>query len=135
MAWGNSLSVETVQEDSRSVPTLAWTPFDASKYEPMIKPVPTLTVGNLSEAVAQAEKTPEQQRERDREEVKVHLQGILRNRLLSESARVAAARELTRIFDNEELDELRSEVKRLTALVEANAPDESALPPHLRSRR
>ena len=34
----------------------------------------------------------------------------MRNRLFSETARVAAARELTRNLDNEELDELREEV-------------------------
>lgn len=59
----------------------------------------------------------------------------MRNKLFSETARVAAARELTRIFNNEEIEELREEVKRLTAIIELNAPDESSLPPHLRRRR
>jgi hypothetical protein len=86
--------------------------------------------------VAQVDDVPiVDQRECDREEVKTNLQSIMRNRLLSETARVAAARELSRILDNEELQEMREEVRRLTAIIEANTSDESELPPHLRRRR
>jgi hypothetical protein len=129
MAWGNSLSVEAVQEDSRSVsmPT-DWLPFDARLHMPMVKPLPSMLT--ITEDVPIVD-----ERERQREEVKQNLQSIMRNRLLSETARVAAARELTRIFDNEEIEELREEVKRLTAIVDANTSDESELPPHLRRRR
>ena len=129
MAWGNSLSVEAVQEDSRSasMPT-DWLPFDARLHTPIVKPVPTMPT--IDEDIPVVD-----QREREREEVKTNLQSIMRNRLLSETARVAAARELSRILDNEEIDELREEVKRLTAIVNENTPDESELPPHLRRRR
>jgi hypothetical protein len=132
MAWGQSLIlIDNVADDAATTaeatsPACVHSvfPFDATLYEPMVKPVesmPTVAVVD--------------QREREREEVKACLQGILRNRLLSESARVSAARELTRIFDNEEISELREEVKRLTAIIEANAPDESDLPPHLQRKR
>lgn len=127
MAWGNSLTAEAVQEDSRSVsmPT-DWLPFDARLHSPMVKPAPMPTIEDVPIV---------DERQRERDEVKTNLQSIMRNRLLSETARVAAARELTRILDNEEIEELREEVKRLTAIVNENTPDESELPPHLRRRR
>ena len=140
MAWGNTLTtMNNVADDAAntaeatspaSVSALQFRPFDATLYEPMVKPLPSIPT--MIEDVPIVD-----QRELDREEVKVNLQGILRNRLLSESARVAAARELTRILDNDEIEELRDELARLTAIVKANMPDEddSDLPPHLRRIR
>lgn len=134
MAWGNSLTTMNNVADDAATTAEATSPasaspfpFDARLHIPMVKPV---TVMPTIEDVSVVD-----QRERDREEVKIHLQSILRNRLLSESARVSAARELTRIVDNEEIQELQEEVSRLRAIIEVNAPDQSELPPHLRGRR
>jgi hypothetical protein len=133
MAWTNNSAAIQTPENPATVtgapmPT-DWLPFDARLHTPMVKPAPMPTM------IEDVPIVDERQREREREEVKACLQGILRNRLLSETARVSAARELTRIFDNEELQEMREEVKRLTAIIEANAPDESDLPPHLQRKR
>ena len=75
------------------------------------------------------------QRELDREAIKQNLRDIMKNRFFSEQARVAAARELNAIVNNEEIAELRAEVARMTAIVQANTPNEGELPPHLRKRR
>ena len=128
MAWGDKFELNTAVV-APSAPTLGWTPFDARLHTPMVKPVPAMPT-MIDEDIPVVD-----QRQRERDEVKLHLQSILRNRLLSESARVAAARELTRILDNEEIEELREEVKRLTAIIETSADDSEQLPPSLRGRR
>jgi hypothetical protein len=129
MAFSCDSSVIQVADNATGAPMPTdWLPFDARLHIPMVNPVPAILT--ITEDVPVVN-----ERERQREEVKQNLQSIMRNRLLSETARVAAARELTRIFDNEEIEELREEVKRLSAIIEANTPDESSLPPHLRRRR
>lgn len=95
-------------------------PFDVRLHMPI---VPT------------SELAPVDERGRDREEIKQQLRGIMRNRFFSETARVAAARELARVVDNEEIAELRAEVARMRAIIEANTPNEQDLPPHLRRKR
>jgi len=75
------------------------------------------------------------ERERQREEVKQNLQSIMRNKLFSETARVAAARELTRIFDSEEITELREEVKAMREYIFSITPNAEDLPPFMRPRR
>jgi hypothetical protein len=47
----------------------------------------------------------------------------------------STARELNNIVNNEEIAELRAEVARMRAIIEANTPNEGELPPHLRKRR
>jgi len=129
MAFSCDSSLIQVADNASSAPLPTdWLPFNARLHIPMVKPLPSIPTIDGDVPIVD-------QRERDREEVKTNLQSIMRNRLLSETARVAAARELTRIFDNEEIEILRAEVARLQAVIEANAPDESNLPPHLRMRR
>lgn len=124
MAWGHSLTAESVQDNAIGASPF---PFIASEHIPVMKPLPSIPTIDDVPIV--------DQRERERDEVKTNLQSILKNRLFSESARVAAARELTRILNNEEINELREEVARLRAIIEANAEDELNLPPMLRGRR
>jgi hypothetical protein len=110
--------------EATSMPTIF--PFDARLHVPTVKPVPTMPTIDEIPIV--------DQRDRDREEVKQNLQSIMRNRLLSETARVAAARELTRIFDNEEISELRQQVELLKQQLSVGIEDSDGLPAHLRVR-
>src|SRR5581483_462240 len=133
--WTNNsaaIAIPEAQVSATAAPVLVFKPFDATQYEPMVKPVPSIPT--IDALVTQSEKTIEVEREEDRADIKRNFRSILNNRLLNESARVKAGSELAKIHDNEEIAELRAEVKRLTEIIEANAEDESSLPPHLRSR-
>jgi hypothetical protein len=121
MAWGKLLTTEETADNT--VPLHhAVKPqhpfFDATLF-PLTPTIPE----------------PVDQRELDREAIKQNLRDIMTNRFFSETARVAAARELARVVDNEEIAELRSEVARMREIVQATTPDESDLPPHLRTRK
>jgi len=109
-----------------SASPLHFKPFDATTVPPMIMP----TVEPLMQDAPIVD-----ERERQREEVKQNLQSIMRNKLFSETARVAAARELTRIFDSEEITELREEVKAMREYIFSITPNAEDLPPFMRPRR
>jgi hypothetical protein len=78
---------------------------------------------------------PVDQRELDREAIKQNLRDIMTNRFFSETARVAAARELARVIDNEELVELREQVKELVECLVRLQPNEEDLPTFLRRKK
>jgi hypothetical protein len=103
--------------------------FDATKFPPK---------NGLPPSISELLKTipePREDRERDREEIKENLRAIMRNKFYSETARVSAARELSSIINNEEISELRIQVKELTECVLLQQPKEDELPPSLRRRR
>jgi hypothetical protein len=138
MAWSNTLTAKATMPTiivgtGEALPSPF--PFDANKYAPLVNTVPGVGKNHLEELAKNSEKSPEDSRNADRENIKSTLRSIMANRMFSENARVNACRELSNIVNNEEIAELHEEVKKLRAIIEANAPDESALPPFLRKRK
>jgi len=82
MAWGDSLTAEAVQEESRIVPTFS---FDATKYTPAVN---TDYLQQLEESAVNQKTQDELEAER-KEKL---LWSIAENRLLNESSRVQALR-------------------------------------------
>jgi hypothetical protein len=130
MAWtNNSAAIQTPENPAKVAMPTDWLPFDASRHTPMVRE------NVLAGLVTQAEKTIADERDEDMASIKRNLRSIMSNRLLSEMARVRAASELAKMHDDDELQEMREEVARLKAIIEASADDSEQLPPSLRGRR